>query len=317
MDKQRKHLHNNEGKLDGRLKTALDESRLLILGTQVLFGFQFEAVFQQHFSSLPRVNQNIHCVGLMLFVISIALLVAPSIYHQLVWNGESRSGAVKLATDFAGWSMLPFSLGLGAAAFVTFSVLFGQIAAAAFSVVFLLASLGFLYGIGFALKQKGAMAMPKQHDATPLKTKIEQMLTEARVVIPGGQALLGFQFIATLTQVFQELPPALLGLHALGLCSVALAVVMLMTPAAVHRIAYNGEDNEQFFRIGSRLVVAASAPLAIGISADVAVVFYIVTHSLLTGVVTGLLTLIILLACWLGFPIWLRSRRRRNMRESA
>ena len=33
--------------IESRLKTALDESRLLILGAQVLFGFQFEAVFQE------------------------------------------------------------------------------------------------------------------------------------------------------------------------------------------------------------------------------------------------------------------------------
>ena len=32
--------------LDQKLKTALDESRLLILGAQVLFGFAFQAVFQ-------------------------------------------------------------------------------------------------------------------------------------------------------------------------------------------------------------------------------------------------------------------------------
>jgi hypothetical protein len=31
--------------LDKKLKTALDESRLLILGAQVLFGFFFQAVF--------------------------------------------------------------------------------------------------------------------------------------------------------------------------------------------------------------------------------------------------------------------------------
>jgi hypothetical protein len=32
--------------------------------------------------------------------------------------------------------------------------------------------------------------------STPLKIKVEQLLTEARVIIPDGQALFGFQFIA-------------------------------------------------------------------------------------------------------------------------
>jgi hypothetical protein len=40
------------GELDKKLKTALDENRLLILGAQVLLGFQFECFFQDGFSEL-------------------------------------------------------------------------------------------------------------------------------------------------------------------------------------------------------------------------------------------------------------------------
>lgn len=47
-----------------------------------------------------------------------------------------------------------------------------------------------------------------------------------------------------------------------------------MTPAALHRIAFHGEDDAGFFRIGSALVIAASIPLAVGIAADTAVVFF-------------------------------------------
>jgi hypothetical protein len=39
--------------IERRQKTVLDESRLLILGAQVLFGFQFEAVFQELFAENP------------------------------------------------------------------------------------------------------------------------------------------------------------------------------------------------------------------------------------------------------------------------
>jgi hypothetical protein len=43
--------------LDQKLKTALDESRLLILGAQVLFGFAFQAVFQDLFNEVPLVSR--------------------------------------------------------------------------------------------------------------------------------------------------------------------------------------------------------------------------------------------------------------------
>jgi Family of unknown function (DUF6328) len=98
------------------------------------------------------------------------------------------------------------------------------------------------------------------HARTPVKTKIEQMLTEAGVIIPGGQALLGFQFVCTFTRSFKELPLSIQYLHAAGLCAVALAVLLLMTPAALHRIAFHGEDDPGFFSIGSALVVTASIP---------------------------------------------------------
>jgi len=37
------------GKLDRKVKMALDETRLLVLGIQVLLGFQFQAFFQTGF----------------------------------------------------------------------------------------------------------------------------------------------------------------------------------------------------------------------------------------------------------------------------
>jgi len=107
------------------------------------------------------------------------------------------------------------------------------------------------------------------------------------VIIPGGQALMGFQFICTFTRSFRELPLSIQYLHAAALCAVALSVLLLMTPAALHRIAFHGEDDASFFRIGSALVIAASIPLAIGIAADIAVVFFKVTDDMKNASVAG------------------------------
>ena len=45
--------------LADKLKTALDESRLLILGAQVVFGCQFQMVFQEMFQDAPRDSQTL------------------------------------------------------------------------------------------------------------------------------------------------------------------------------------------------------------------------------------------------------------------
>jgi hypothetical protein len=57
--------------LDRRVKLALDETRLLILGVQVLLGFQFQSFFQDAFVELPSVSR-------WLCVAGVALLIAPS-----------------------------------------------------------------------------------------------------------------------------------------------------------------------------------------------------------------------------------------------
>jgi hypothetical protein len=263
--------------LDAKLKTALDESRLLILGAQVLFGFAFQAAFQELFGEIDTVGRTVQIAALCLLCLSVAFLIVPSLYHQIACRGRTLHTALGVATFFAGWSLLPLTLGLGASAYVVFERFAGKEAGMIFGGTLSAAGLALLYGVGFALR-KERKALPPESE-TKLKTKIEQLLTEARVIIPGGQALLGFQFVATLTKSFENLPGEMKWLHFAGLAAVALSVLLLMTPAAVHRIAFHGEDDPQFFKIGSRLVIAAALPLALGISADIAVVVYKITES--------------------------------------
>ncbi|HEY0848720.1 MAG TPA: DUF6328 family protein [Bradyrhizobium sp.] len=294
--------------IEDKLKTALDESRLLILGAQVLFGFQFEAVFQELFSGIPTASRYVHCAGLVLLLISVGLLIAPSLFHQIVFAGESRPGAVRIAGALAAASLLPLTLGLGAATFVTFEQLFNRSIGIAAGASFTAIALGLLYGLGFAFRQERKESMAQEHTSTPLKSRIEQMLTEARVIIPGAQALLGFQLIAVLTKAFTELPPVFKYIHVVGLSAVALSVTLLMTPAALHRIGFHGEDNPRFFQIGSLLVVAGSIPLAVGIASDVAVVFFKAVESAGIAMASGVASLAVLLGLWLGYPLLVAGR---------
>ena len=68
-------------------------------------------------------------------------------------------------------------------------------------------------------------ARRRSRTSSKLTDKIKHVLTECRVVLPGAQALLGFQFIFILTESFDKLPAlskyihlAALGLNALQSC---------------------------------------------------------------------------------------------------
>ena len=57
--------------LADKLKMALDKSRLLILGAQVVFGYQFQMVFQERFQDAPRDSQAVQEIGLLALMMAV------------------------------------------------------------------------------------------------------------------------------------------------------------------------------------------------------------------------------------------------------
>jgi hypothetical protein len=310
-------------KLDRRIKAALDETRLLILGSQVLLGFLLESVFQNGFDTLSRTSQYLVCAALALMVLSIGCLVAPSMQHRIVEAGQSTLRLERTTSTFAAWSLLPFMISLGLGLFIVFERIFGIAVGVVVGAVSAILAGFFWFGLAWLIGERrrqamSAQAVPAQtmsaqtmsaaeSGTTPLATKIEQMLTEARVIIPGCQALLGFQLVAMLTRAFDELPQHAKIMHAAGLCCVTIATILLMTPAALHRQSFGGNDSEQFLRLGSAFVIAASLPLALGIAADVYVVFLKITHSTAITLTASVTLLLAMLLLWYLYPMWLRA----------
>src|SRR3954469_5339015 len=83
-------------------------------------------------------------------------------------------------------------------------------------------------------------------------------IQEARMVLPGIQALFGFQLIAAFNQRFaSDLAPWQQLIHLAALLLVAIAVGVIMTPAAYHRQAERGRISERFLRLASALITVA------------------------------------------------------------
>lgn len=144
----------------------------------------------------------------------------------------------------------------------------------------------------------------------PLLTKIDQMLTEARVILPGAQAVLGFQLIAVLTEPFQALPASSKDIHLASMIAVGLAIIMLMGPAALHRLGFGGEAKPEMLALGSRLVTAALLPFGLGIGGDVFVSVVRITGRTDFGAIGGAGILLVLLILWYGWPYLVRMNRR-------
>lgn len=69
---------------------------------------------------------------------------------------------------------------------------------------------------------------------------------ETRMILPGVQAIVGFQLIAVFNQRFESLSERQQSLHLLAFLLVTLAMGLIMAPAAYHRLAERGKVTRRF-----------------------------------------------------------------------
>ena len=112
-------------KIDRKLKTALDETRLLILGVQILLGFEFQCAFQDRFDRLSEGAKQLNLAALGLIVLSIAVLIAPSMQHRIVEAGQSTARLILTTNRLASTALMPLTAGLALSAYVVVQLTFG------------------------------------------------------------------------------------------------------------------------------------------------------------------------------------------------
>ena len=300
--------------MDGaeKVKLALDETRMLVLGIQVLLGFQMRSAFEDKFEKLPGHTQALDAIALMLMVLVVALLIAPAIHHRVVDQGEAAARTLRGISVAMELALLAFAISLGINIFMAIEQMWDVYWGTLAGVTAAGTALAFWFGLEWLAMQRGeGKPLKLKDEQIPLPKKIDQMLTEARVILPGALALLGFQLAVVLTQAFDQLPALSKAAHAVALLMVALSTVLLMTPAAYHRIVYAGEASQRFLELAGRFIVAATVALALGLAADVYVVTTKIAGSPSIGTIAAALALAVLTGLWHVSPLVLRASARR------
>jgi hypothetical protein len=142
-----------------------------------------------------------------------------------------------------------------------------------------------------------------------LDSAASHIIEECRMVLPGIQALFGFQLIAVFNQGFAEKVSHLHQMvHLVALVLTVLATVLVMTPAALHRQAEPKEVSERFIWLSSNILLAAMYPLAVAVALDVYVVATIVMQSDIAGAILAAALLVVFAVLWIFVP-WRESRR--------
>ena len=138
----------------------------------------------------------------------------------------------------------------------------------------------------------------------------DMLLTEARMVLPGIQALFGFQLVVVFSERFSRLPPLDQQLHLWATALVSIGIALIMAPAAYHRQAGARHVSLRFLHVSTRLLVASMVPLALSIVLE----FYIVADVLWRGGPVAALSLAVLLV-YIG--LWWVLPRVMVAREQA
>jgi hypothetical protein len=294
---------------DSLLKVSLDELRMQMLGTQVAFGFQFQSLFQDRLDLRQPSIQVAAFVGLACIVLTLGLLIAAPAVHRIAEGGAATERMRRLTARSARAALLTLPISLAAALFVAVETELGVRAAWIAATLAALVTVAAWQAWGMLLRRRSARRTGAHEVAAKLHDKIDYTLTEARVILPGAQALFGFQLIVILTKAFATLPADARTAHLAALACVALAIVLLIAPAAIHRIAFDGDDDERFLRIASRVVTLALVPLSLGISIEL----YVAATRLLPGTAappwTAAIGLGVLLSLWYVVPLALRESK--------
>ena len=152
-------------------------------------------------------------------------------------------------------------------------------------------------------------ALPQKE---PLSEVASHLLEECRMVLPGIQALFGFQLMAVFNAKFWDLIYFHRVLHLLAIGLVAIAVALVMTPAAYHRLALQNSVSQFFIDFSSRLLLCSMFPLLLGMCLD----FYLISTMILSNVWWGVGLSLALMAVfgslWFVLPYLARTSRTHS-----
>jgi hypothetical protein len=309
--------------LKDKVENAINEARILILGGQVLIGVNYRSFFEDDFNGLSAFSQHLLAISLGGMLVGLGVLLAPAPYHTIAEKHRISNRFHSLLSRVLAIALLPFAVALGADLFVAGGKSLGPGGGAVAGILGVLTAIACWWGVELAARAPTAGTAAFLHlgrgnpeneggqvsQDPKLTDKVKEVLIEARMVLPGAQALLGFQFVIVLMNGFDTLPPALKYVHFGSLAAIAVSTILLIMPAAYHRIVYGGEDSEEFVNQAGRLLLWAMVFLGLGVSGDFLVVCHRVTSSLKLSIAVGLGLLAFFYGLWFG---WTNYRKSRN-----
>jgi hypothetical protein len=149
----------------------------------------------------------------------------------------------------------------------------------------------------------------EQRKPEELDQEWSELVEEHRLAMPGTQVLFGFLLVLPFQNRFQELTEHQVYVYFSALLCAAVAIILLITPTANHRLRWRKGDKEALLVYATRTAIAATVFLAAGMAASV----YLITDFLFGEPATALVTAplgALFIWFWYGQPLLRRMRER-------
>jgi hypothetical protein len=144
---------------------------------------------------------------------------------------------------------------------------------------------------------------PVDYVELSLEQAATHLLEECRMVLPGIQALLGFQLVAVFSTGFDtKLTSGERMMHLGAILGVVVAVALVMSPAALHRLRQPERVSRGFLQLSTRLLMWSMVPLGAGLSLDVYVVARAISANIAVAIGAAALSVASFVALWMILP---------------
>jgi hypothetical protein len=135
-----------------------------------------------------------------------------------------------------------------------------------------------------------------------LEEEATHTLDEARMLLPGVQAILGFQLMAVTNQRFVLFSDGEQILYLAAFVMLAVAMALIMAPAAYHRQAERGKVTRRFVELSSSFLTLAMLPLTIAFAIDTYLVARLILEDRTMSAVIAAVVALMLAGLWYGLP---------------
>lgn len=94
----------------GDLSDLLEETRILLPGTQIFAGFLITLPFQSRFDKLTTAQRDLYLLIVVTVLVALICFIAPAAYHRVARPIHKKQAYKVLATWFVIVGLVPFSI---------------------------------------------------------------------------------------------------------------------------------------------------------------------------------------------------------------